>query len=56
MTQLNWQKADDIVTCFGSYCLIRRYTVSEGKVPCLRSVTGFSSKLVFNLAEHPTLL
>ncbi len=27
----------------------------EGKVPCLHSVTGFSSKLVFNLAEHHSL-
>ncbi len=28
----------------------------KGKVSGLSSVTGFSSKLVFNLAEHPTLL
>ncbi len=26
------------------------------KVHCLPSVTGFSSNLVFNLAEHPKLL
>ncbi len=25
----------------------------RGTVPCLPSVTGFSSKLVFNLAKHP---
>ncbi len=24
----------------------------KGKVPCLPSITGFSSKLVFNLAQH----
>ncbi len=28
----------------------------KGKVCCLPLVTGFRSKLVFNLAEHPTLL
>ncbi len=28
----------------------------KSKVPCLPSVTAFSSKLVFKLAEHPTLL
>ncbi len=28
----------------------------KGNVHCLPSVTGFSSKQVFNLAEHPTLL
>ncbi len=26
------------------------------KVPCLQSANGFSTKLVFNLAEHPTFL
>ncbi len=26
------------------------------KIPCLPSVTGFSSQLIFNLAEHSTLL
>ncbi len=25
----------------------------KGKVPCLASVTGFNSKLVFNLADQP---
>ncbi len=28
----------------------------KGQVPCSLSVTGFSLKLVFNLAKHPTLL
>ncbi len=27
----------------------------NGNVPCLPLVTGFSSKIVFNLTEHPTL-
>ncbi len=28
-------------------------SISACKIPCLTLVTGFSSKLVFNLAEHP---
>ncbi len=31
-------------------------SLRKGKVPCLPSVTGFNSKVVFDLAEHPTLL
>ncbi len=38
------------------WCMDIRYGQFGKNVPCLPSVTGFSSKLVFNLAEHPTLL
>ncbi len=35
---------------------IRRKKERKGKVPCLPSVKGFSSKLVFNLAKHPHII
>ncbi len=29
MSQMNWQNADDIVTCLVSYCLIIRYSQKQ---------------------------
>ncbi len=51
------------VLCLIPFCILLLHIYKsamvyfkKGKVLCLASVTGFSSKLVFNLAEHPTLL
>ncbi len=42
---------------FANTCtLVAVFEYKKGKVPCLSSVTGFSSNLVSNLAEHTTLL
>ncbi len=46
-----------VVVLVTKSCKDERYKpFKKGNVPCLPSLTGFSSKLVFNLAEYPTLL